>query len=285
MEVRRAVIDDATGIAEARLSNGSAHDDSGASAQYCAHLIEHQHLWVAVDDGRVLGFGGGVDVGGARLLSDLFVHAEHHGRGVGTALLTEVLRGAAQSFTFATHDPAAAPMYERAGMRRRCEVLTMEVAARALSAEAGPGGLRVGTVNEAVASALETESTGVDRGPTYAYWARRSRSHTLAIDDGNDGPIAVCAVRSGGRWARIEHLAITRPDHRIDVDAGLELAVLAAVAQQLGCAELHVSVFDTRPVAALLRRSGAEVVDTALFMSTSVDVLHDRVMVIHSGFA
>lgn len=274
---------DTAGIAAARLSNGPAHDDSGASADYCRHLIEHEHLWVAVDGDRVLGFAGGVDVGAARLLSDLFVHADEHGRGVGKALLSEVLHGAAHMFTFATHDPAAAPMYERAGMTRRCEVLTLEIPRSLLDPRNSTARLEVRSVDPDRAARLEAESTGVDRTGTYRYWAGRSHSHTLAISD-PEGVVAVGAVRVGVHSTRIEHLSFTSGVSRGMSAGEFEFAVLAAVSGHLPGDELQVSVLEERPVAALLQRDGAVVTDTAVYMSTTSDLLSEHVMVVHSGF-
>jgi GNAT superfamily N-acetyltransferase len=277
MDVRKAGEHDIEGIAVARLSNGAAHDDSGASADYCRHLIANEHLWVAVEGERVLGFGGAVDVGRARLLSDLFVHSDSHGRGVGRALLTEVLRGAEHRFTFATHDPAALPLYMRAGMVPYHMVLALEGPATALSG--ADRGLRVREVAPEEAARWELDATGVDRANTYRYWADRDRSITVAVGEGE--PVAVAAVRTGPDWARIEHLAMP-PSGSLMVD--VELACVAAIALHLSRRAVQVSVHGNGRLARQLVESGYAVVDTSVFMATGNDLLSDAVIVLHSGF-
>ena len=283
MDVRRAVEGDIEGIAAVRRSNGTAHDDSGASADYCRHLMANEHLWVAVEAGCVLGFGGAVEVGRARLLSDLFVHVDAHGRGIGRALLTEVLHGAAHRFTFATHDPAALPLYMRAGMLPRHPVLALEVPAAALARTAR--GLGVREVGPAAAAGWELAATGVDRTNTYRYWACRDRSSIVAI--GDIEPLAVAAVRTGPDWVRIEHLAMLSLEPSTDESGSLAagLSAIAAVAEYAARPTVHVSVHGNVPLARQLMESGCSVLDTSVFMSTESDLLSDAVVVLHSGFA
>ena len=161
VDVRPADERDFEGIAEVRLSNGAAHDDSGVSAEYCRHLVEHERLWEAVESGRVLGYGGGVQVGDARLLSDLFVHAAGHGRGVGRAVLAEVLRGADHMFTFATDAPAAVPLYMRAGMVPLHPVITVEGDAQRVAGAVDHRHLRVIDIDVADAVAFERDVTAL----------------------------------------------------------------------------------------------------------------------------
>lgn len=96
------------------------------------------------------------------------------------------------------------------------------------------------------------------------------------------GVVAVCAVRSGERWTRIEHLALTATAG--DGGPDIERDVIAAVVASVPGTELHLSVLEQRPVTSLLLQRGATVVDTAVFMSTASGLLSDRVVVVHSGF-
>ena len=191
MEVVRATESHIAGIAAARLSNGPAHDDSGANADYCRYLIADGHLFVAVDDGDVLGFGGAIDVGAARLLSDLYVHREAHGRGVGSALLAAVMGDSLQRLTFASNDPAALPLYARAGMVAWWPLLAVSGARSSLRPALGCDAFDV-SVHQA--AEYELVATHLDRSATYRYWAGRSGARTLAVErDGRrisfgDGP-------------------------------------------------------------------------------------------------
>lgn len=275
MDVRPADERDFEGIAEVRLSNGAAHDDSGVSAEYCRHLVEHERLWVAVESGRVLGYGGAVKVGDARLLSDLFVHAAAHGRGVGGAVLAEVLRGADHMFTFATDAPAAVPLYMRAGMVPLHPVITVEGDAQRVAGAVDHRYLRVIDIDVADAVAFERDVTAIDRRHTYEYWSRRSRSRAIAVTDGGETR-AVGAMRIGEGWVRIEHLAVA-------AHAAVAPAI-AAVAADAGSVSLTLTMRGDLEPARLLVELGYRVTDLAQYMASSPSLLPERVAVLHSGF-
>ena len=87
-------------IREATSSDDSVMDaiaregDASADAEYLS-LVRSQHgrLLVAESDGRVVAFGGVVDVDGVTMLADLFVAADARGAGIGTQLLNELFDG------------------------------------------------------------------------------------------------------------------------------------------------------------------------------------------------
>jgi GNAT superfamily N-acetyltransferase len=269
MHVRPATDEDIDGIAVARLSNGAAHDDSGADPAYCRHLIADGHLVVAVGADGVLGFGGAVDVGGARLLSDLYVHRDAHGRGIGRVLLDAVMAGSSSRFTFASNDPAALPLYARAGMLAWWPLLSMHGAIDRLDA----AGAIVRDIPVGLAGEWELEATGQNRTATYRYWAARSQSHTFSIERA-DRQIAVAAVRASASSARVEHLAAAEDD---------ALSALGAVAAALGFPSLHVYVPGCRPLAASLMDLGFVIDDTQVFMSSSFGAVPELLQVLHPG--
>lgn len=268
MEIRPATEDHIEGIATARLSNGPAHDDSGADAGYCRHLIRDGHLVVALDEGRVLGFGGAVDVAGARLLSDLYVHRDAHGRGVGRGLLAAVMQGANARYTFASNDPAALPLYARAGMLAWWPLLSMRGAAAAL-----PGGAAATEVSVDAAAAFEHSLTGHDRTSTYRYWAGRVPSRTVEVVEGGRR-IAVAAVHVGEGGTRVEHLA---------AEPGDALMALGAVAALFPSAHVHVYVPGCQHLSVALMERGFVIDDTQVFMATSASVVHPLLQVLHPG--
>lgn len=91
--------------------------DSSANAGYLA-LIRSQRgrLLVADLDGRVVAFGGVVDVDGVSMLTDLFVAADARGAGIGTRLLAELVDGSSRRMTFSSKHPFALAAYQRAAM-------------------------------------------------------------------------------------------------------------------------------------------------------------------------
>ncbi|MEN9645815.1 MAG: hypothetical protein RL238_2484 [Actinomycetota bacterium] len=270
VQVVRATESHIEGIAAARRSNGPAHDDSGADAGYCRYLIADGHLVVAVDDGDVLGFGGAIDVGDARLLSDLYVHRDAHGRGVGSALLAAVMDGSSARYTFASNDPAALPLYTRAGMVAWWPLLALHGRRSALRPALGCEAFDV-SVHQA--AEYELVATHTDRSASFRYWAGRTGSRTLAVE--RDGRrVAVAAVRMLDDGARIEHLLAADDDA---VDA------IAAVAHLLGVESVHLYVPGCRPLTAALFDRRFVVDDTSVFMATSLDMVHSMLQVVHPG--
>jgi ribosomal protein S18 acetylase RimI-like enzyme len=120
--------DDAVMDAIAREGNASA------DAQYL-ELVRSQggRLLVAESAGRVVAYGGVVDVEGTAMLCDLFVAADSRGVGHGTRLLLELFEGSNGRMTFSSKHPAAAAAYRRAGMEPLWRLLY-------LRGEAGGGG-------------------------------------------------------------------------------------------------------------------------------------------------
>jgi len=98
--------------------------DASADANYLA-LVRSQagRFVVAESHGRVVGFGGVVDVDGVAMLCDLFVAANHRGAGLGTRLLRELFEGSSRRMTFSSKHPAAVAAYRRIGMAPRWRLL------------------------------------------------------------------------------------------------------------------------------------------------------------------
>jgi GNAT superfamily N-acetyltransferase len=269
MDNRPAVPADIDGIAATRLSNGPAHHDSGANPEYCRFLIDHGHLWVAVDDLRVVGFGGAIDVADARLLSDLYVRSDAHGRGIGSALLGAVLGDADATFTFASNQPAAQAIYARAGMvatwtlstwRGRADHLpTTEVVAH--------------EVDVIDAARFEQQHLGVDHGHVLRYWAARVGNRVVALRD-ERGECGMAVVHVADDWVRIEHLVAA--DHRAQDSFVATVAFTGAVA-------VEAYVPEVRALGPALRACGFEMVDNSVFMTSRPGVVGDDLQVLHPG--
>lgn len=270
MAIRRATEGDLPGIAAARRSNGPSHDDSGADPAYCRHLMAEGHLWVAVEDDSVRGFAGAVDVGDARLLSDLYVHADAHGRGVGSALLDAVMEGVPDRFTFASDDPAALAMYARVGMLAWWPLLSLRGSADGLRVD----GAVAYDLDITHAAQFERRTTGLDRSVTFRYWAARPGSRTVGVDAG--GLVAVASVRTAGRSSRVEHLVAS--DHHA-------AAAVAAIGALVGRDDVHVYVPGCRPLAASLLHAKFVVDGVQFHMASSPALVPGALQVVHPGLA
>jgi GNAT superfamily N-acetyltransferase len=185
--VRPAVPEDLPEIARIAAAND---ERDGANPRYVAHLREHGRLVVA-DDGGLAGYCGVRPVGGATMLTDLFVDPSRHGGGVGRALLDVALSGGGERFTFASRDPRAMSLYVRYGMVPRWPLLY-------LSGPPGAGGpFAARRVAPEEAAAADERLTGHDRAADYAFWATFPSATGLVV---RDGPAVVAAGVSGGGW-------------------------------------------------------------------------------------
>ena len=101
--------------------------DASADAGYLA-LVRSQRgrLLVAELDGRVVAYGGVVDVDGVSMLTDLFVAAQARGAGIGTQLLNDLFAGSTRRMTFSSKHPAALAAYQRVGMEPQWRFLYLK---------------------------------------------------------------------------------------------------------------------------------------------------------------
>ena len=274
MDVRPATEKDGAGIAAVRDAIGGQHDDSGSDAAYRAHLLAHGRLFVAVRDRRVIGFAGARDVGGHRLLSDLFVDPQVHGGGVGRVLLATVLDGSEERYTFSSSDPRAMPIYARAGMRPRWPLLYLHGPAQEIATEKASDAVSVESAEADDVAAVEWSVTGVDRVIEHRYWARRPRATAAVVRIAGAAVGAVSYVVRGGE-TRIEHLALAP-----DIDAGPVVAAIAALA---GAPTVRAFVPGPQPLLEWLLHRRFMVDDIDTFMSSDPDAVPSALAIVHPG--
>ena len=174
MKLRDAGIDDLGPIYDvwyATEIDGLTDPPPPGAMPWFGHLLDVGRLVVAVDEGagadgrdEVVGFAAALDHGRCVALSDLFVRPDQQSRGVGGALLDEVLPPGRPLVTMASADPRAVASYARRGLRPRWPAYYLA---------ASPAELRPGSWPD-----LEVAPLPADHYP----WQLRGRRRALRAD-------------------------------------------------------------------------------------------------------
>jgi putative acetyltransferase len=126
MEIRRAREDEIEPLTDLFIR---ARNEMGylprvpdeAAVPIAARIREHEEVWVAEEDGRLLGFLGieaSRNLGGAPVLEKIYVEPAEQNRGIGSALLTKAqeLRPD-ELYLWVFQKNPARKLYERHGFR------------------------------------------------------------------------------------------------------------------------------------------------------------------------
>ena len=232
------MIREATSADDAVMDAIAREGDASADANYL-ELVRSQggRLLVAETAGRVVAYGGVVDVDGIAMLTDLFVSTDARGTGIGTEMLQQLFAGTTRRMTFSSKHPAALPVYRRVGMEPRWRLLYLE--GRAIG-----GG-----------SALPVEAWRHDRISLVAQMARQGAHVTGDV---------VAMPDKGGIW--IMRLQSTDP---VDV-AVRALQAMPAARVVTMCTPEH------SPIAVWAQSHGFVVTDHDTFCATpDVDIAPD----------
>ena len=148
--------------------------------------------WVAVRDGRIAGFSQGFVRGDLWFLSNLFVHPEAQGGGVGAALLRKCFeagarRGARIRAVCSSPEHAAQALYARTGMIPRFPLFALEGRAEALRRLPSP---RAQIVRPKTSSTWVRRLGSLDE---YAWGRRRDADHRFAQREMELGCLAISA--------------------------------------------------------------------------------------------
>lgn len=225
-------------------------DAPGVDEGYLHFVAAQGRLLVACEiggDDRVAGFAGSVPVGGAAMVTDLFVATRHRGRGVGGALLAAVTDGFERRMTCSSAHPAAQAAYARAGLEPCWPVLV-------LRGPATGGG-----------SPLPAGEWRHDRHELVAYFS------SGGADVGAD-QVVQRPTRPGGPH-RVMRMMSERPED----DAARLLASLPVGETIEWC------VPEPSPLATWLRANGFAVVDDDLFCATPGVQPARKLVALHRG--
>jgi GNAT superfamily N-acetyltransferase len=269
VHVRLAEPADLPGAHALLLANG-LHAGEPEPPAHLEHVRSTGRLVVADDDGAIVGFAATIERGGATFLTDCFVDPARHGAGVGRRVLEAVLDGAGTAWTFASEDPAALPLYARAGMLPRAPVLWLELEADR-ARELLPRGVELEAVDagDADVAALDREAFGRAREVDTAHWARDTAAGPHLLRRAG-WPVAYAWVRPpstlvrerAGRWE------VGPAGGRTPAEATLALLAAVALAARQGRG-VALNVIGPHPALPALLGAGARVVDRDIWLATS----------------
>jgi len=270
VHIRSADVSDLAALCDIASIVDPPHDGADFDTTYYQHLLQHGHVVVAEASEVVIGYGAAIDVDGVRHLSDLFVHQDARGMGVGRQLLGETLTSdAAASQTFASLHPAALPLYVRAGMAPTWPLLYVHGDAARLPTSS----LIVEPCEAEAAAALESEWLGWDRRIEYGYWSRRPESQIFRVMDGTSAIAVGCSVDSRGVHS-LGRLACG--------DAADACEVAAAAVRSCGD-DVMAAVPGANPAARMFVESGWRVVDLDLYCTSEPGLVDPRRLLPHPG--
>ncbi len=139
-------------------------------------LFEHiavndpDRVWLAEEDGRVIGFGMSAQRGELTFLAFLFILPAMQGRGIGRALLERSMADSTRrAVSIFSVQPISGALYAQYGMVPRVPMYTMTGRPR-VELPALADGLTVGPVEAAQLDPIDLEVTGFTRQVDHAAW-------------------------------------------------------------------------------------------------------------------
>ena len=272
VEVRLAHEEDLAGIASVAAATGQDAEGLGGDPAYVRHVMATGRFAVAMSVGRCVGFGGVVQIGGATMLTDLFVEPQAQARGVGSRLLDLLWADTSSRLTFASQRPPAVALYARRGLVARWPLLYL----RGDVSDLLDPGLVTEPLDPGEAAQAECDWSGVDRAPAYRYWASRPDGCALVVRDGSE-VVAAGAVGGAGEEFGLNHLAASSAEVS---EAATRSALRFAGA---GGPRALVCLPGPHPALSRLLAAGFQIIDHDLHMSTDDVVLDPRTLVAHPG--
>jgi GNAT superfamily N-acetyltransferase len=280
VRIRPAAVADVPAI-DAVIRSNDDHDDGapllpGPQHSYLQHLVIHGTTAVAEDGGEIVGFGAAVSNHRATHLADLFVRPTHHGRGIGREIVATVFGESWPRTTFTSHDPAAMPLYIRAGMAPLWPNLYLRGDPRRL--RASNEGLAIEPVGFEEVVRLEREWAGVDRTAAVTYWPTLPEVEAFVVADAGRA-VAVCIARDRfnrvGRWV----------DRALVAPGGAPAApLLAAIRRTARGGELvGACVPGPSPLVPVLIDAGFRIAEWDVFMASDPDLVDPTRQLVDPG--
>lgn len=223
-------------------------DPDGRWAQVHRHLLAHygERAFVALDDGRVVGFTAALLRGGCWYLAALFVHPDAQGRGIGRRLLELAWGGRHPRRATITEaiQPVSTGLYASRGLLPVTPVLAL-AGRPALAAD---DTLERAAPEPEALRAIDLAAYGFDRAVDHAFFRRTSARATVWVRDGAPaaysyrspfgiGPVAGVDPEAAAAALRAELAASAGEEVRVDVPGSAPALVRVALEAGLRLAD------------------------------------------------
>ena len=237
---------------------------------YLDHELTSGALAVCEDGGEVAGFGGVVPRGPVVHLADLFVRPDRLGKGIGKALLTEILPSEGERITFASSDPRALPLYVRFGMSPMAPLLYLTGNSQA-TRRLPDWGVTLVEAEPAALTDHDRTASGRDRNQDLEFLQRAGGHCFLALHGKTVVGYGFCRLVEATEGVQSEAFLgpVGAPD-AVDA-ASTALALLGWAAGQAG--EMTLPVFGPNRVLPVLLEAGFRIHDMDTFMASKEGLL------------
>ncbi len=273
--LRRGGPADVPALLDLYLANGEIFPgDISVPRAYAEHLVASADLRVAQEGDEVVGFASVISAGPVAMLTDLFVHPDRHGGGIGQRLLAAAFGDRFPRATFASNDPRAVPLYIRSGLRPLWPAFYFEGEADRLPVTSA---MAVRPAAPGEAADVERSISGIDRGREHAFWATLPDADPFVVLV-DERPVATGHAhrdhRGRGRW--LDRLLVAADcDVRGAIHAGLRFAGRGGL--------LSLAVPGPNPVVGDLLTARFRITDRDTYLASEPGLIDPERFLPHSG--
>ena len=255
----------------------------GDMPSYLRHVLETGKMYIAEQDGEVLGFAGAITRGNIAFLTDLFVRPAHQSGQLGKTLLHAVLpQDDRIHCTMSSSDPRALALYIRAGMRPQWPHFALQLEKPTLEMPAHDVEIVEADPDDPELIRWDAQISGRSRPADHQYWVREQQALPLWFrrDKQIEG-YGYLRLRAGTLWyppaCALGPIGVRTPQ---DATA----CVLATVKLALEQADvLRIEVPGPHPCLATLLENGFRITGADTFVSTTLSPFFDAQCYIASG--
>jgi GNAT superfamily N-acetyltransferase len=251
---------------------------------YLSHVLQTGMLYVAEEDGRILGFAGAITRGNISFLTDLFVLPSSQSGKLGKSLLQTVLpQDNLIHCTLSSSDPRALALYIRAGMRPWWPHFALQLVK---STNAWPLAPDMEIIEaDVLDSALldwDARISGRPRPEDLQFWVRDEQA--VPIWFRHRGQIVGYGYVRFGAEAHSNPQSCTLGPLGADTPEEATACVLAAVHWAMQRAvEVHIDVPGLHPCLVALLERGFHIISFDTFVSSAATPFFDARCYIASG--